>query len=457
MFIRQGLAGDVVIRRIVVYIVLVICAVAALAIAGGLFLTQPGAAETGGTYSVYGTPAVSGNTIVVDPNTGYGSIDRAIREAGEGDTILVHSGTYTGCLVIDKRVALRGVDTGGGLPEINARSGGNAVTVSADGVWLEGFVVKNSDSAGSGILVTANDVTVAGNVVTDCFDGIRVDSGRNVVVIGNHLYRNDDAGIYVTNGTGIRVTGNHANDNLYGAYMEKSSASVIEGNNCSNNIDIDVYMEYINDSLVRGNTITSERIKDKKIDGLGIRYGTNVTFDGNYVSRHYYGIKVYNSQYCLVENNVADGSGVNIRLDFETHDTTLLNNTVRNGVDNVYLHSTAYNNTVVNNTCYNGREGIYMLESAGNQIRGNTVFNNSIGIRMVSTTGNTVTGNYAYANAEAVDADGGDNAVYDNFNGPDPNRPAPTDVPAVTPAPTATPGGNPILDFLSSLIKIFFH
>ncbi len=435
-----------------------ICAVATLAIAGDLFLTQPGAAETGSTFSVYGTPAVSGNTIVVDPNTGYGSIDRAIRDAGEGDTILVHSGTYTGCLVIGKRVALKGVDTGGGRPEINARSGGNVVTVTVDGVWLEGFVVKNSDSTGSGILVTANDGTIAGNTVTDCFDGIRVDGGRNVVVIGNHLYQNDDAGIYVTNGSGIRVTGNHANDNLYGAYMEKSSASVIEDNNCSDNIDIDVYMEYINDSLVRGNTITSERIKDKKIDGLGIRYGTNVTFDGNYVSRHYYGIKVYNSQDCLVENNVADGSGVNIRLDFETHDTTLFNNTVRNGVDNVYLHDTAYNNTVENNTCYNGREGIYMLVSAGNLIRGNEVFNNSIGIRMVSTTGNTVTGNYAFGNEESIDTDGGNNAVYDNYDCPDPGKPAHIDAPVVTQTPTATPpAGNSILDFLSSLIKMIFH
>jgi parallel beta-helix repeat protein len=435
----------------------VICAVATLAVAGDLFLTQPGAAETGNAFSVYGTPVVSGNTIIVDPNRGFGSIDRAVRDADDGDMILVHSGTYAGCLVIDKRVVLKGVDTGGGRPEINARSGGSAMTVTADGVWLEGFVVKNSDSAGSGILVKANDVTVAGNDVTDCYDGIRVDDGRNVVVIGNHLYRNDDAGIVVINGSGIRVTGNHANDNLYGVYLEKSSAAVIEGNNCSNNIDIDVYMEYISDSLVRGNTITSERIKDKKIDGLGIRYGTNVTFDGNYVSRHYYGIKVYNSQDCLVENNVADGSGVNIRLDFETHDTTVLNNTVRNGVDNIYLHSTAYNNTVVNNTCYNGREGIYMLESAGNQIRGNTVFNNSIGIRMVSTTGNTVTGNYVFGNEVAINADGGNNAVYDNYDRPDPNRPVPTDVPVVTPAPTATPAGNPILDFLSSLLKIFFH
>jgi parallel beta-helix repeat protein len=436
----------------------VICTVAALAIARDLFLTQHGAAETGDFFSVYGSPAVSGNTIVVDPNSGYGSIDRAIREAVDGDTILVHSGTYTGCLVIDKRVALKGIDTGGGWPEINARGGGNVVTVAADGVWLEGFVVKNSDSAGSGILATANDVTVAGNDVTDCFDGIRVDGGRNVVVIDNHLYQNDDAGICVNGSSGIRVTGNHANDNLYGTYMGKSSASLIESNNCSNNIDIDVYMEYINDTLVRGNTITSERIKDKKIDGLGIRYGTNVTFDGNYVSRHYYGIKVYNSQDCLVENNVADGSGVNIRLDFETHDTTLYNNTVRNGVDNVYLHDTAYNNTVLNNTCYNGREGIYMLVSAGNLIRGNEVFNNTIGIRMVSTTGNTVTGNYAFANEESVDADGGDNAIYGNYDGPDLGKPVPGDAPAVTAAPTATPqGGNPILDFLSSLLKMIFH
>jgi parallel beta-helix repeat protein len=433
-----------------------ICFVTGLAIAGGLFMSQPGAAETGSVFSAYGAPVNPDRIIVVDPNRGYGSIDRALRTAGEGDTILVYSGTYPGCLIIDKRVILMGVDTGGGKPVINARGAGDPVTVAGDGVWLEGFLVKNSASSGSGILVTADNCTVAGNDVTDCFDGIRVEDSRNVVVTGNHPYNNDDAGIYVTNGSGIRVAGNHANDNLYGAYMEKSSGSAIEDNNCSNNIDIDIYLEHMVDSMVRGNTVTSERIKDKKIDGIGIRYGVNVTFDGNYVSRHYYGIKVYESQDCLVENNVADGSGVNIRLDFETHDTTLRNNTVRNGVDNVYLHSSAYGNIVENNTCYNGREGIYMLESAGNVVRGNDVFNNTIGIRMVSTTGNTITGNYAYANSVNIDTDGGNNTIYGNYDYPNPGKPTPAAT--VMPTPTATSrGGNPILDFISSIIRMIFH
>jgi parallel beta-helix repeat protein len=442
----------------VVYFAVLTCVVAGLAIAGELLLSQTGAAETGGFFSGYGVPGVSGNTIVVDPNTGYGSIDRALREASEGDTILVHSGTYAGCLVVGKRVILKGVDTGGGQPEINARSGGDAVTLASKGIWMEGFVVKNAASASSGILVRADNCTVTGNEVTGCFDGIRVDGARNVVVAGNHPYGNGDSGIFVTASSGIRVAGNHANDNHYGAYMEKSTDSVIEDNNCSNNIDIDLYLENISDSLVRGNTITSERIKDKKIDGLGMRYGTNVTFDGNYVSRHYYGIKVYNSQDCLVENNVADGSGVNIRLDFETHATTLRNNTVRNGVDNIYLHSTAYGNLVENNTCYNGREGIYMLESAGNLVRGNEVFNNSIGIRMVSTTANTVTGNYAYGNVESIDSDGGNNTVYENYDYPKPGKPAPTGAPTAMPTPVpASPGGNSILDFISSIIRMIFH
>jgi nitrous oxidase accessory protein len=428
-----------------------------LGIVGVLCLSQPGVTEIGGIFSVNGA---TGSTIVVDRANGYGSIDSAIRAANDGDTILVNSGTYSGRLAIDKRVTIMGVDTGGGKPTINARGTGDVVTITRDGAGLEGFIIRNSDSTGSGILVRADDCTVAGNDVTACYDGIRVDGGHNVIVSDNRPYDNDNAGIYVTGCSDILVTGNHASDNLYGVYMEKSCASVIEDNNCSNNIDIDIYFEYLTDCVVRGNTITSERIKDKKIDGLGIRYGVNVTFDGNYVSRHYYGIKVYESRDCTVENNVADGSGVNIRLDFDTHNTTLRNNTVRNGVDNVYLHSSAYNNTVEGNICYNGREGIYLLESTGNTVRDNIVFNNTIGIRMVSTTGNTVTGNYAYANSENIDADGGDNLVYGNYDYPKPgmSTPAPDVTATPAPTPTATPQeGNSILDFIFSIIRMIFH
>jgi parallel beta-helix repeat protein len=436
--------------------------VAVLVITGGLFLSQPGAAETGSAFG--GVPAGTGRTLIVDQDNGYASVDGALKAANDGDTILVHSGTYYGRLTVDRAVTITGVDTGGGRPVINGRGMGDVVTITVSGVRLEGFIVKNSYGAGSGILVRADDCIVAGNDVTRCIDGIRIDDARNVTVSGNHVYDNGDAGIYVTNVSDVRVTGNRANDNLYGAYMEKSSDSTLSDNNCSNNIDIDIYLEYMKDSIIRGNTVTSERIKDKKIDGIGIRYGTNVTFDGNYVSRHYYGIKVYESQDCLVENNVADGSGVNIRLDFNTTDTTLRNNTVRNGVDNIYLHSSAYANIVENNTCYNGREGIYVLESAGNVVRANEVYNNSVGIRLVSTTGNTVTGNYAYANNwENINADGGDNLIYGNYDYPPPGRPTPaatTPVPTPalpSPSPTATGSGNPILDFISSLISLIFH
>jgi parallel beta-helix repeat protein len=347
------------------------------------------------------------------------------------------------------------------MPVINGRAGGNVMALAADGAWIEGFVVKNAGGTGSGIRVTADGCTIVGNDVTDCPDGIYIEGARDIAVIDNHLYANDRAGVYVTGSSGIRVAGNHAHDNLYGVYMERSALSVIENNNCSNNIDIEIYIENITDSIVRGNIATSERIKAKKIDGIGIRYGDNVTFDGNYVSRHYYGIKVYESHDCLVENNVADGSGVNIRLDFETHDTTLRNNTVKNGVDNIYLHCNAYSNLVEDNTCYNGREGIYMLESAGNTVRGNDVFNNTIGIRMISTTGNTITGNYAYDNSANIIEDGGNNTISGNYEYPAPGKPRPTDtVPpgSVTPLPTAAPsGGNPILDFISSIINMIFH
>jgi nitrous oxidase accessory protein len=428
------------------------CAAATVIVILALFHSQLAAAAADSV------PVPGGNTIIVDAHSTQNSIGKAIRAAQAGDTILVYSGIYYERLVIDKALTIRGVDTGWGLPVIDGMRQGDVVTIPASGVRIEGLVVKGSGDTGIGIHLLAGGNTVAGCEVTGCYEGIDLDApdggtASGNVISGDHVHDNAADGVTITGGSGDVVAGNHANDNSYGIWVVDSTGCIIENNNCSNNIDIEIYLENVTDCIVRNNTMTSERIKDKKIDGLGMRFGTNVTFDSNYVSRHYYGIKVYNSNDCLVENNVADGSGVNIRLDFGTYDTTLLNNTVRNGVDNVYLHSNATGNIVENNTCYNGREGIYLLESPGNTVRGNEVYYNNIGIRLVSTTDNTITGNYAHDNDDNILADGGSNTIAGNDERPKPPTPTPT----ATQMPTRTAqAGNSIIDFITSIFQAIF-
>lgn len=70
-----------------------------------------------------------GATYVVSPDYEDKFIQATINRAGYGDRIIVKSGLYTENLNVTKKVALIGLDTGGGKPVVNA--GGWAAPLSS--------------------------------------------------------------------------------------------------------------------------------------------------------------------------------------------------------------------------------------------------------------------------------------------------------------------------------------
>jgi parallel beta-helix repeat protein len=93
------------------------------------------------------------------------SIPDAVNAASAGDTIIVNSGTYYENVNVNKQLILRGVDTGGGKPVVDAGGSDNAITLSADRITLEGFNATNSGSAllSSFRFMVSNSNTVTSN------------------------------------------------------------------------------------------------------------------------------------------------------------------------------------------------------------------------------------------------------------------------------------------------------
>ncbi len=120
----------------------------------------------------------------------FSSLEAALNNASSGDVIEVLSGTYNGSVYVDKQVELKGVDTGGGLPVIDAHSSGSAITLSADGIALEGFNLTNSGHCGcgnAGIYVDSNNNTISHNIAYKDKYGIYIKPGKT----GNRLFLND--------------------------------------------------------------------------------------------------------------------------------------------------------------------------------------------------------------------------------------------------------------------------
>ena len=114
-------------------------------------------------------------TIVVPDD--YVSIQEAIDNALEGDTIYVKKGVYVENPVIDKSVSLVGEDRDATVIDVTA-----GLKVERDNVIVTGFTIYDG---WAGISVLANYCNISGNKITDATIGIQIVSSENNYIIGN--------------------------------------------------------------------------------------------------------------------------------------------------------------------------------------------------------------------------------------------------------------------------------
>ena len=199
--------------------------------------------------------------------------------ASPGDVIEIPSGTYYERLNVNKQLTLRGVDTGNGMPVIDAGGSGNAITLSANGCTIEGVMVTNSQY---GIyLVSSSNNTVTGNTVTSTVNGIYLySSSSDNVISDNALRENSQRGIYLSNScNNNEISGNAITSGTYGIEMLTT---------CSNN-------------EITGNTISSTGFY-----GIRIHKSPSNFIEDNEISDSQYGMYL-SSDSIVVSGNTIEG------------------------------------------------------------------------------------------------------------------------------------------------------
>lgn len=305
--------------------------------------------------------AVEGRDIYVDDSypysTGDGSVDHpyqtiqhAINEATDGDTIYVFSGVYNETLKIDKKLTLQGLDKENTTickndkhrytVEISADfvtfedfniksvSGGCRVAliyVSSDVVTIQGNAINASDNVWAIYLDSADDNTIGSNTVIGG-KGVTVYSSVNNAFTNNEILNCSDAALRFQNSENAIIYSNTLSNNRFGVYAE----------GCS------------------GFNITNNTISDSTIDGIDLYKGEN-----NFVFKN-----------TLTGNSNA--------LDISSQSSMILNNTFDdNGIAIILAGSNCnvYGNIITDSTSY----GIYAdASSSGNTIYENRFVGNTV-------------------------------------------------------------------------------
>jgi len=281
-----------------------------------------------------GSEENEGKTITVDDGGegDYTTIESAIDNAAEGDTIRVWAGTYEENVVVDKAVDLIG--NGSASTTIDGGGKGDVVQITADGVNLSGFTIT-----GSG------------------------ESSR-------------DAGILVES-SGCTIFNNRCIGNSYGMYLDSADETTIRDNNCSFNGRRGISLVYSSNCLIQENNCSQNGeygIASYRLEGS--RFGNNSCWNNERD-----GIYLASSDHCALDwNNCSRNMNTGIYLSLCDYVLLGNNSCARNDVDGLRL-SRSDKAEVVNNSCSsNGANGLVLAFCEHGTFRGNTLTDDGLSL-----------------------------------------------------------------------------
>lgn len=232
-------------------------------------------------------------TIIVPDN--YSTIQQAINNAFQGDTIYVKKGVYVENPIVNKSISLIGENTN--LTVIDITGG---LQVNSNNVTITGFTIYNG---WKGIFVLAKYCNIFGNKITDATNGIVI-SGNENNITGNILQ---------SIGLSSAIQLNFANNNLINNnYIE----SCVEG--------IQIWQNSNNNTII-GNTIIN-----CKNTAINFQYSNDNILIGNNISRSGLGTSIYGSNRNTITKN------------------NYVYNIVQFGANETYYLSFGYNRSIIN-------------------------------------------------------------------------------------------------------------
>lgn len=198
------------------------------------------------------------------------SIQDAINAASQGDIIEIYSGTYNESLLIDKRLTIRGMDIGGGLPIIDAGRMGNVIEISANHVILEKIISTNSSrssmSPGAGIRFSSSrNCSIEGITSYNNYYGIHLADSNDNKISNSNISKNE-YGIRIYHSSNNILEQNDVNENKYPLEAIESTGNLIRDNNFRDNVN---KLEINSENEYKGNEVSSAKDMGENKTGVG--------------------------------------------------------------------------------------------------------------------------------------------------------------------------------------------
>ncbi|UCC58694.1 MAG: right-handed parallel beta-helix repeat-containing protein [Candidatus Bathyarchaeum sp.] len=312
----------------------------------------------------------------------FHTIQEAINAAGNGDTVLVFSGTYYENVIVNKTLT---VESESGAENTivctpDPETGKSVFEVWAGNVEITGFTIRDSTNR-----------TIPG----DPF---------------NPASYVDACGIYVGSATGTKISRNIVRNNFEGIVFANCSNIIVSENQITENIHEGARLVYSSSATLIENSITRNHHPEiLAATGLVIFHCTNSEVLTNQIDANDNGVVVSNSHSITVSiNSIINNRfhGLNI---VNGNGQIIFGNNIRNNTYGI-CPSGGSNNQISGNTLQENDHGIAFYGSSNNLIYSNAFINNSIQVgnfhgHETNLFDNGFKGNY-WSDYNGTDSDG---------------------------------------------------
>ncbi len=213
--------------------------------------------------------ARNGNTLYVGDTVDYTytSIQEAIDNSKDGDTIFVYPGNYTENLIINKSISLIGLYKKN--VSINGNAGLYSILIKSSEVTVSGFTIQNCDM---GIFISGSEFkscNISHNIITNNCEGIRLINSSNNNISDNIIQHHSSYGIVLYESKNNVFLRNTFVDNYISIFFTRWSNYNLVFKNNFTDYNFGINLDYSYNNLITRNLI---------ING---QYGTYLTFSKN--------------------------------------------------------------------------------------------------------------------------------------------------------------------------------
>jgi len=301
----------------------------------------------------------SANTLYVGGSGegNYTSIQDAINDASNGDTVFVFNGTYYEDIEVYKSINLIGEDKNT-TEIIHYWDEPYVITITADFVNISGFTINCywfDRYNWGGILVESCNNNISENIIKGDWNeetGIKIsDNSNNNTIINNNIFKNQ-VGLDIQTSKNNNIIGNiFSSSSYFGMIVYQSSNNIIKNNRyLKNQHDLYIYESY-------NNTIIMNIFLETSCCACIALYKSCRTI-------------------ILLNNITQNGFGACIELINNSIDNVIINNIISKGTVGISIWQSCNNNTIKNNLIFNNERGI-TLSSTNNLLYHNDLIKNN--------------------------------------------------------------------------------